>query len=86
MVAVPVFDRVLDRHDVRGARRVDVVDHCGERRRIAAAGRTGHEDKAALLGRDLWSRAYAAALAEGYRFLSYGDSSLLVRPIDPSTD
>ena len=32
----------------------------------------------ALLGRDLWRRVYAEALAGGYRFLSYGDSSLLV--------
>lgn len=33
---------------------------------------------AAFLGDDLWRRAYAAALAEGYRFLSYGDSSILI--------
>jgi S-adenosylmethionine:tRNA ribosyltransferase-isomerase len=32
----------------------------------------------ALLGRDLWRRVYDAALADGYRFLSYGDSSMLV--------
>ena len=35
----------------------------------------------ALLGRDLWKRAYDEALVRGYRFLSYGDSSLLV--LDP---
>lgn len=33
----------------------------------------------ALLGRELWRRVYREALAEGYRFLSYGDSSLLIR-------
>lgn len=32
---------------------------------------------AALLGED-WRRVYQAALDEGYRFLSYGDSSLLL--------
>ena len=52
MVAVQVLDRVLDRHDVRRARRVDVVDHRRQRRALAAAGRAGHEDEAALFGRD----------------------------------
>jgi len=33
----------------------------------------------AMLGRDLWRRVYDEALATGYRFLSYGDSSMLVR-------
>ena len=33
---------------------------------------------AAFLGDD-WKKVYDAALAEGYRFLSYGDSSLLTR-------
>jgi S-adenosylmethionine:tRNA ribosyltransferase-isomerase len=32
---------------------------------------------AALLGRNLWKRVYDEALAQGYRFLSYGDASLL---------
>ncbi|HVZ40332.1 MAG TPA: S-adenosylmethionine:tRNA ribosyltransferase-isomerase [Candidatus Kapabacteria bacterium] len=35
----------------------------------------------AMLGRDLWRRLYQEALATGYRFLSYGDGSLLV--LDP---
>lgn len=35
---------------------------------------------AAFLGKDLWRRAYDTALQEGYRFLSYGDSSLLIGP------
>ena len=34
---------------------------------------------AAFLGGELWREVYRTALAEGYRFLSYGDSSLLVR-------
>jgi S-adenosylmethionine:tRNA ribosyltransferase-isomerase len=33
----------------------------------------------ALLGRERMQAAYAHAIAEGYRFYSYGDSSLLVR-------
>ncbi|MEP7217352.1 MAG: S-adenosylmethionine:tRNA ribosyltransferase-isomerase, partial [Bacteroidota bacterium] len=32
----------------------------------------------ALMGRDLWHRVYNEALAEGYRFLSYGDSSIII--------
>ena len=52
VVAVQVLDRVLDRHHVRRARRVDVVDHRGERGALAAAGRAGDEDQAALFLRD----------------------------------
>ncbi len=53
LVAVEELDRVLDRHDVLGPGRVDVVDHRGERRRLARAGRPGHEDEAARLLADL---------------------------------
>jgi hypothetical protein len=49
LVAVQELDRVLDRHDVLVAGRVDVVDHRGERRRLARAGRPGAQDQAALL-------------------------------------
>lgn len=38
----------------------------------------------ALLGRDLWHRVYTEALEKGYRFLSYGDSSMLVLGEFPS--
>ncbi len=34
---------------------------------------------AAFLGQDLWKKIYNEALQNGYRFLSYGDSSLLWR-------
>jgi S-adenosylmethionine:tRNA ribosyltransferase-isomerase len=34
----------------------------------------------AFLGIDLWREAYQQALDNHYRFLSYGDSSLLIRP------
>ena len=53
LVAVQELDRVLDRHDVRGARRVDVVDHRRQRRALAGAGRAGDEHQAALLVGDL---------------------------------
>jgi len=42
-VAVDVFDRVLDGHDVTCTRPVDVVDHCRLRRRFARAGRAGDQ-------------------------------------------
>jgi len=36
---------------------------------------------AAFAGKDLWRRMYNEALANGYRFLSYGDSSLILRTV-----
>lgn len=48
-VAVQEFDRVLDRDDMFVEVVVDVVDHRGERGRFAAAGRTDHDDDAALV-------------------------------------
>jgi hypothetical protein len=42
-VAVEELDRILDRHHVRAARPVDVVDHRRERRALAAAGRAGDQ-------------------------------------------
>ena len=53
------LDRILEREDVPGRRLVDVVDHRGERRRLAAAGRTGDEHEALLVARE--SRAGSAA-------------------------
>ena len=41
-----VLDGVLDGDDVDRALRVDVLDHAGQRRRLAAAGRPGDEDEA----------------------------------------
>ena len=57
LVAVHELDRILDREDVVGAVAVDLVDHRGERRRLARAGRAGHEDEAARLHRELGERA-----------------------------
>src|SRR6476646_2603832 len=53
IVPMEILDRILDRHDVRRARRVDVIDHRGERRALAAAGRAGDEDQPAFLLCDL---------------------------------
>ena len=58
VVVVEDLDRVLDRDDVLLPRAVDVVDHRGERRRLARAGRAGDEDQAAvLLAEPLHARA-----------------------------
>ena len=51
-VAVEELDGILDRHHVRAARAVDVVDHRRQRRALAAAGGAGHEHEAALFVRD----------------------------------
>ena len=47
LVLVDVLDRILDGEDVIVALGVDLVDHRGERRRLAAAGRTGDQHQAA---------------------------------------
>jgi len=52
VVPVQVLDRVLDGHDVRRARGVDVLDHGGQRGGLAAARGPGHEHQAALFLRD----------------------------------
>ena len=57
---VQELDRVLDRDDVLGVGLVDVVDHRGERRRLARAGRAGDQDDPALLLGQLADRPAAA--------------------------
>jgi hypothetical protein len=46
LVVVQVFDRVLNREDVRRLGQVDPVDHRRQRRGLAAAGRPRDEDQA----------------------------------------
>ena len=46
LVPVREFDRILDGDDVVTASLVDVVDHRGERRRLARARHTREEDQA----------------------------------------
>jgi len=40
----------------------------------------------AFAGMDVMKKAYEHAIANGYRFYSYGDSSLLLRAGGPSED
>jgi hypothetical protein len=47
-VGMEDLDRVLDRDDVLAPRRVDVVDHRGERGRLSGAGGARDEDQAAV--------------------------------------
>ena len=47
------FDRVFDGDDVLGARRVDAIDHRGQRRRFAGAGDAGDQHQAARHVADL---------------------------------
>src|SRR5262249_2458992 len=49
LMLVEELDRILDRHDVLGARPVDLVDKRSERRRLTRTGRPGDEDEAARL-------------------------------------
>src|SRR5204863_9374605 len=53
LVLVQELDRILDREDVLLAVLVDHVDHRGQGRRLAGAGRSGDEDEAARLAREL---------------------------------
>ena len=64
VVAVQELDRILDRHHVRRARLVDVVDHRRERGALAAAGRAGDEHEAALFLRDLLQHRRQAELVD----------------------
>ena len=64
VVAVQVFDRVFDGDDVGRARAVDVVDHRGQRRALAAAGGAGDEHQAALFGGDFLQHRRQAELLD----------------------
>ena len=64
LVAVQELDRILDREDVVVPRAVDLVDHRRERRRLAGAGRAGHEHEAARLLRELVQRRRQSELLE----------------------
>ena len=63
-VRVEELDRVLDRHDVLVTGPVDPVDHRGERRRLARAGRARDEHEAARLGREVLEDRREAELLE----------------------
>src|SRR5207237_4900587 len=52
-VGMEDLDRILDRDDVLLAVAVHVIDHRRERRRLPRARRTGDEDQAAVLVREL---------------------------------
>jgi hypothetical protein len=52
-VVVDNLDGVLDRHDVRAPRPVDVADHRRDRRRLACAGRPGHQHQPSARVREL---------------------------------
>ena len=48
------FDRIFQRDDMHRLRFVDLIEQRGERRRLAAAGRAGDEDKPGFFLRDLF--------------------------------
>ena len=64
LVDVQELDRVLDRHDVVGARAVHEVDECGERRRLARTGRARDEHEPARELREAADRLGHAELLE----------------------
>src|ERR1039457_1164857 len=49
LVVEEELDRILDRQDVAGHLLVALLEHGGQRRALAGAGRPDHEDEAALL-------------------------------------
>jgi hypothetical protein len=87
-IADQELDGILDRHDVTGPVAVDVVDHRGERRRLAGAGRAGDEHQAALLHGDrldhLGQHELLDALdAEGDDAKDDADRPPLLEHVDP---
>ena len=64
LVLVEVLDGVLDGDDVLPAVGVDVVEHGGQRGRLAAPGRPGDEDEAALVEGDLFQDLGQEELAD----------------------
>ena len=64
LVRVKKLDGILDRDDVLVALAVDLVDHRGERRRLARPRGAGHENQAARLVRDLLDDGRQAELTE----------------------
>ena len=65
LVRVDVLDRILDRQDVLVALVVDLVEHRRQRRRLAAAGRAGHQHEAARFFRQRRQHRRQAELLEG---------------------
>ena len=65
LVLVEELHRVFDGDDVLGAGLVDEVDHRGERRRLARAGRAGHQHDAALERGDLGQGRRQAEILQG---------------------
>ena len=65
LVHVHKFDRVLDGEDVLVPLGVDLVDHGGQGRGFARAGRSGHQDQPARLVAQLADNGGQAQLVEG---------------------
>ena len=59
------FDRILDRHHVHRTGPIDVIDHRGQRRRLAAAGGAGHQHQTPFFIGDLLEDRRQAELFEG---------------------
>ncbi len=90
LIGVQHLDRVLDRDDVAFSGAVDVVDHRGQRGRLARAGGTGHQDESTrLVGEtpeDLREAEFGDAGALGGD-TAQGDSdaATLMEDVDPET-
>ncbi|AJZ05202.1 hypothetical protein J162_03088 [Xanthomonas citri pv. citri] len=87
---VDEFDRVLDGEDVPVLILVDVVDHAGQRGRLARAGRAGHQDQALRLIDQLTEDRRAAKVFQRQHFGRNGTehrtgAAVLVERIDAKT-
>ena len=88
LVGVQNLDGVLDRDDVPVAGAVDVVDHRGERRRLARAGGAGDQNQPARLVGEALDDLRQAELGDGGslgRNATHGDpdTASLVKDVDP---
>ena len=87
LAAVDELDRIFERDDVESSRGVEVIDHRRERRRLAGAGRAGHEHHALMVIAELLDDRRQRELVEARdvgrdRAERRADAGLLAEDVD----